>query len=398
MEPNYSLLKALITSRRVLFIHSIVENAFSAIDVYLTEITKLNEDKIKFCNGLRESNPDFTDLPPHLRSLTCDNHLITQLVPQNISGLTIGGIDGGYTSRLLIGFDILVFRAVAVFLTYTPEGIQKTTYYPNKTPPLEIAISNVGLSSLEFESMGSIRRAITELHVASQVIEQNIKKVDILLMDGSPVMKKPNTTNKKVLDYYQTYISTLSRLISQAQKYRVKLAWIVKDSRLNLFTKFLGKILPFVADEFPDLTSLDYRSIINQSRDMDLFYYILESNVRSLAYLRQFDISVELNEKYALYAYYLKTAPFDIPLRIEIFHPIHRTQANLIKNIDAISEAILPISQYNKNYGVPAPIVEADARAKIKEKELEALFQLIRIRHPTPDLWFYRRERSPWGF
>ena len=117
-----------------------------------------------------------------------------------------------------------------------------------------------------------------------------------------------------------------------------------------------------------------------------------------MAYQRQFDISEEFNKKYALYAYYLKTVPFDIPLRIEIFQPLHRYQTDLIKEINAISEAILPISQYNKNYGIPAPIVEADARAKIKEKELEALFQLIRIRHPTPDLWFYRRERAPWYF
>ena len=155
---------------------------------------------------------------------------------------------------------------------------------------------------------------------------------------------------------------------------------------------------PFIAEELPEILSLDYRRLINRSRDMDLFYYLLKPNTRSLAYYRPFDISKEFGQEFALYAFYLKTAPFDIPLRIELFQSIHREQFDLIKEIGDISGAILPISQYNKNYGIPAPIVEADARAKIKEAEVEALFQLIRVRHPTPDLWLYRRERAPWKF
>ena len=61
-------------------------------------------------------------------------------------------------------------------------------------------------------------------------------------------------------------------------------------------------------------------------------------------------------------------------------------------------EKRLALLEMSKNYGIPAPIVEADARAKVKESEIDALFQLIRIRHPTPDLWLNRRERAPWKF
>lgn len=338
------------------------------------------------------------DLPPQLRNMTCDNQLFTELSSLDISGLTIGGIDGGYSSRLLIGFDIFVFRAIAAFSTYTPTGIQKTSYYPNKTPPLEIVVSDVGLSSMDFDSMGSIRRAIIELQVASQVLEESPKKLDLLLLDGSPVIRKPNTRNKRILNFYQTYLSILSRLIYQVRKQNIRIAWIVKDSRLNLFIKYLGKILPQLAEEAPEILALDYRSVINRSRDMDLFYYLLKPNVRSFAFFRQFDISNEFDKEFKLYGYYLKTAPFDIPLRIEIFQPVHRNRGDLIQEINIISETILPLSQYHKNYGIPAPIVEADARAKVKESEIDTLFQLIRIRHPTPDLWLNRRERAPWNF
>ncbi|MFX0124038.1 MAG: DNA double-strand break repair nuclease NurA [Candidatus Hodarchaeota archaeon] len=347
---------------------------------------------------MRSLNPNLSGLPPHLYNLTYDTHMVSEIPPQDISGLTIGGIDGGYASRLFIGFDIFVFRAIAAFLTYTPEGIQKTTYYPSKTPRLEIAISDIGLSSSDFENMGSIRRAITELQIAYQILEQSDKKSDILLLDGSPVMRKPLTNNQRILNYYQTYLSILSRLIFNAKKRGIKLVWIVKDSRLNLFTKFLGQILPYIAEELPEILSVDYRRIINRSRDMDLFYYLLKPNNRSMVYYRPFDVSKKFSQEFALYAYYLKTAPFDIPLRIELFQSIHRDQTDLMREINNISGAILPVSQYNKNYGIPAPIVEADARAKIKETEIEALFQLIRVRHPTPELWLYRRERAPWKF
>jgi hypothetical protein len=362
------------------------------------EISRFNAQKDKFCKVLRSVNPSLTDLPPHLRDMTLDNQLFIQLSPQDISGLTIGGIDGGYSSRLLIGFDVFIFRAIAVFSTYTPERIQKTNYYPDKIPPLEITVSDVGLSTLEFESLGTIRRAITELQVATQVLEFSPKKVDILLLDGSPILRRPITSNQRIQNYFQTYLSILSRLVNFGLKSGVKIAWVVKDSRLNLFTRFLGKILPFFFEVQPQLLSMDYRSVINRSRDMDLFYYLLKPNVRSMTYQRDFSISKEFDRNFFLSAFYLKTVPFDIPLRIEMFQSRRRNQINLINEIDIISETILPLSQYNKTYGIPAPIVEADARAKIKEAEIDVLFQMIRTRYPTPELMFKRRERSPWKF
>ncbi len=375
-----------------------MEKAFIEIDSYLTEIKKLNIQKNKFCKLLASINPDLANLPPHLETLTYDEKMFTKLSPQDIAGLTIGGVDGGYISRLLVGFDIFIFRAIAVFSTYTPAGIQKTSYFPSKTPPLEIAVSDVGLSSLDSENMGSIRRTITELHVATQVLELGDKKLDILLLDGSPVLKKPLTNNSRILNYYKSYLSALKRLIYHSNKTGIKLAWVVKDSRIDLFTRFLGKIIPFFVEELPEVYSLDYRSIINRSRDMDLFYYLLKPNFRSFIYRHHIDMPEEFTKEYSLFAYYLKPVPFDIPLRIEVFLPIKRNKNSLINDINILSEAILPLSQYNREYGVPSPIVEADARARIKESEIDALFQLIRIRNPTPDLWIRRRERAPWKF
>lgn len=366
----------------------------------MKEISTINQQKIEFCSVLRDLNPILASLPPHLQTSTCDLKMFSLLQPSDISGLTIGGIDGGYSSRLLLGFDIFLFRAIAVFSTYSPSKILKTSYFPAKTPSLEIAVSDVGLSTLDFESMGSIRRAITELEVANKVITEYLdlrsKKIDLLLLDGSPVVNKPITKNDKILNYYLSYVSILTRLVRKANENGVKLAWIVKDSRSNLFTKLLGRIIPFIIEENPHLFSLDYRQILKRSRDMDLLYYLLLANTRSMVFYRQYSMPKQFAQDFALYSFYLKTAPFDIPLRIELFQSLHQSREERIKEVQILSELILPVSQYNRTYGVPAPIVEADARARIRETEVESLLQLLRKRYNSLGLWTKRRERAPW--
>ncbi len=368
----------------------------------MQEISTFNKQKIDFCRDLRSFNPVLSTLPPHLRASSYDSHMFTPLKPKDISGLTIGGIDGGYSSRLLLGFDIFLFRAIAVFSTYSPSQIIKTTYFPSKIPSLEIAVSDVGLSSLDFENMGSIKRAITELQIAYRVVTEYLdlksKKIDLLLLDGSPVINRPLTNNKKILNYYNSYLSILSRLVKTSCDNNVILAWVVKDSRLNLFTNNLGRIIPFIIEKTPTLFSLDYRRIINRSRDMDLCYHLLETNTRSMVFLREYSMPKDFAQEFALYSFYLKTVPFDIPLRIELFQSIHRSPEELIDETRILSELILPVSQYNRTYGIPAPIVEADARARIREKEVESLLQLLRKRYNSLGLWTKRRDRAPWKF
>jgi len=330
--------------------------------------------------------------------LSLDSKIFTNLVPLDISGLTIGGVDGGFVSKLLIGFDIFVFRAVAVFSTFNPTGIVKTTYYPSKTPPLEVALSDVGLSSIEFEGLGSLKRAIIELQVATQVLELSDKKIDLLLLDGSPFLNKPLTSSSKILNFFKTYNSLLESFVFKAYKKGVRIAWIVKDSRLRLLSIVLGKIIPFIAKEVPEVLTLDYRRIVSNCRDMDLLFYLLDHQTRSMVCHFKFNMVESFKNEFTPFSFYIKTARYDIPLRIDVFLPKRKNKDYLRKEIDILSQTILPLSQYNKAYGVPSPIVEADARAKIKETEINRLFEFLKIKYPTPDLWLKRRERSPWRF
>ncbi len=330
--------------------------------------------------------------------MSVDTQLFRELQPQNISGLTIGGVDGGYASKHLIGYDLHLFRAIAVYSTFTHKNLIRTTYFPSKIPELQLELGNLTLSSRESEIYGSLRRSIVELETATQVIQSTHKTIDILLMDGSPFIRYSGTQNDLLFKYYRRYFDQLFNLLSTAKRNDTQLIWIVKDSRVNTFTSFLGKILPFVAPKVPELLTVDYRTIINRVRDMDLFFYLLKVNSRSFSLFNQYKFSDEIDQNYQNYQFYLKTAKYDIPLRVEGFLPLDKTHNKTLDTLNLISETLLPISQYYNDYGIPAPIVEADARVKIKETEIFDYIKLLRSFNNYPDLNLRRRERSPWKF
>ncbi|MHA2388907.1 MAG: DNA double-strand break repair nuclease NurA, partial [Candidatus Hodarchaeales archaeon] len=333
-----------------------------------------------------------------LRAMSLDDQLYKEIKPQNISGLTIGGVDGGYVAKHLIGYDLHLFRAIAVYSTFTKKRLIKTTYFPSKNPKLEIELNNWSFSTREAEKYGNLRRSITELSIATQVIDSTHKTIDILLMDGSPFLKNPSIQNELIPDIYQLYLDKLSNLLSSADRNNTQLIWIVKDSRVNIFTAFLGKSLQFFAPLIPELLNLDYRNIVNRVYDMDLFYYLLKLNTRSFSLINQHQISEEINYNYQNFQFYLKTAKYDIPLRVEGFLPRRLTRDRMTNALDLISETLLPISQYYHEYGIPAPIVEADARVKIKESEIFDYIKLLRSLNNYPEFNLRRRERSPWKF
>jgi hypothetical protein len=330
--------------------------------------------------------------------MSLDSSVYKDVKPQNISGLTIGGVDGGYVAKHLIGYDLHLFRAIAVYSTFTKKKLRKTTYFPSKNPKLDVDLTNLSFSTRDAERYGNLRRSITELSTATQVIESTHKTIDILLMDGSPFLKNPGVQHESIPSLYQIYLYKLSNLLSTANKNDTQLIWIVKDSRINLFTTFLGKSLSFFAPHVPELLHFDYRDIVNRVNDMDLFYYLLKLNSRSFSLINQHHLSEEICHNYQNFQFYLKTAKYDIPLRVEGFLPRRLTCERMIDALDLISESLLPISQYYHEYGIPAPIVEADARVKIKETEILDYIKILRSLNNYPEFNLRRRERSPWNF
>ena len=97
----------------------------------------------------------------------------------------------------------------------------------------------------------------------------------------------------------------------------------------------------------------------------------------------------------SIWVTYLKTARDDLPIRIE-FLSDNNDQST--EKLDKALSAILPLSSQHPEYGIPTPILEADARAKITTNEarliIDRLMALSGLTYLTLEK---RRSRNPFG-
>ena len=73
----------------------------------------------------------------------------------------------------------------------------------------------------------------------------------------------------------------------------------------------------------------------------------------------------------------------------------------LIKNATDISKVVISLSEFNQNYSLPAPIIEADARARINLEDFELILDYIRnqtFNYDSIEGLKLRRSRSPFKF
>ena len=88
-----------------------------------------------------------------------------------------------------------------------------------------------------------------------------------------------------------------------------------------------------------------------------------------------------LHEKFELnynpYSFYLKVVKRDLPLRIDFLTLKESTNVE-IKNISSeIEKVVLAISEFNPYFSLPAPIIEADARSRISQREFKTQIETL---------------------
>jgi len=181
------------------------------------------------------------------------------------------------------------------------------------------------------------------------------------------------------------------------------LAGVIEDSRSTRFMQIINRILPHMIYKYPelrDLLNFDYRQVLRLMRDSDFLFRFLDVGERTLTFQYsenpyEHPILKDLKDrgwKQPIAVFYLKTVEFDIPLRIEYltskFNPI--TLANRLASI------IYPLSSYHPEYATPSVIVEADARSRLLESDLEIVYDsLVHAMGITPSLLRLRRDRRP---
>ncbi|MFX1450236.1 MAG: hypothetical protein ACFFCM_05310, partial [Promethearchaeota archaeon] len=83
------------------------------------------------------------------------------------------------------------------------------------------------------------------------------------------------------------------------------------------------------------------------------------------------DFDKKLIEKFKIF--YLKSVPYDFPMRIEFLS----LNSSPISTANKISAALLPLACHHVEFAVPSILIEADARAKLMDSDMDILYDLL---------------------
>ena len=329
-----------------------------------------------------------------------EDKLVFDVEPDALSNVVVAGVDGGMLSEALHGLDLILTRAVAAVFHYREGALSITDYYPTEMPEPRLIPVTAPLDAREFELMANMQRQLAELRLATQVV--NVCGADVLLLDGSVVPQYVDRFphSKKVTETYRDLLVAFSDLYGACAESNILIAGAVKDSRGTRFLDILrhkvlqalieGRDLP--KDETSTLLQSD--DLLANSRDTAFLDYMLEAGERSCVfkYADAPGALADLNKwGQKIYAFYIKTVPYDYPLRVEFVDPRGEPK----KTAERAASIVYAISQHHDAYGLPSVLIEADARARLVEEDLYVIHDSIIDRLGPSVLMDLRRNRRP---
>jgi hypothetical protein len=336
-----------------------------------------------------------------------EDKFVTKIIPHDLKKLKIGAVDGGIVQTKLHGMNLVVGRAVGVIFDFEAGHLFNTNYAPDAFPSVEVLPFNVPISEREYGVSVSINRQVMEMKRAREVVEKF--SPEIMVLDGSVLplaMDKPEK-GSSAFAKYENLIGTYLDLYNSCEKKGAKLAGVIEDSSGERLTKLLReKIVPGIIKgrEFDDwiIKELDDgKRILEKTNDSNIIYYILDVGERTCIYsyskdpVRHAVLQDLENFSDRIYSFYLKTVPFDRPVRID-FVSGSTERKEITKTANEIASAILALSMHNETYGFPSIMIEADARARLSENDLNMVYSRIKDKvGDLPSLFKLRRELRP---
>lgn len=329
-----------------------------------------------------------------------ETKLVTPIGLDPLTDNMIAGVDGGVLARPLHGLDLILVRAIAAIFNYENGSLTKAEYHPSEVPWPELMSIHEPLDSREFELLVGMRRQLTELKRAKETVEN--WDLDTLLLDGSIVPQYTSHASKsRTRELYRELIDAFTTLYQTCVEKRIILLGVVKDSRsARLIDIFQRKVLPDLdaGASLPpqDISSLeDNREVLLDSRDTVFLDYLLDPGERSFVF-RYADAPANLlrdigDWRSQIHAFYVKTVPYDRPLRIEFVSDSERVS----RKADEASSLIHALSAHHDACALPSVLIEADACARLAQEEISMIRDSINDRLEPSTLLDLRRERGP---
>ena len=342
------------------------------LNLTVSRISKILEGmerrRLKLSSAIRKIN--HTEF--RIGNLTNDL-IVNEIKPKKVSG-RFAGIDGGLLMKSFHGIDLIVTRAVSAIFDYEESQLKNSTYIT--TEPLVIEFESG--SPNELALVAGLQRTIIELSVAIQTLDKN---PEYLLLDGSiaphPTMGGAKNTHRLL---YLRMIKMYDELIKRADEQNCTVIGVVEDSKSKYFSNTLNDI---IVPNLPSKSKALFTDV-QTFRDTALLFDTLLHNQRTFTFKLSKHPAVKYGEN--LYGFYLKTAKYDRPIRIEFVSDTPKELSN------RIAQSVLGLSTFS-TYGIPSVIIEADARAKLTRYYMEYIERLLG--KTTPLLMKLRREVRP---
>jgi len=353
-----------------------MEHLIPKIQEIAGKISRAEEKRRKLAGFLKKADSDFPVSCPVEKS------------PPD--GMKIAGVDGGIVKRSVHGFDFVLARAVGVCFFYGKGKVAKVEYYPERIPSPEL-FALESLSDDEWIQSASIVRQKLEIRMAIETAEKF--RPDLLILDGSII---PHYTDKpgkgsKAKEGYEEMILMYKKLFETCEKNGIMLAGVVEDSRGKRFCDIANEN---IISKMKDSDKREFGKTLENMRDTSLLYWMLAEGERTFIFpyssateehpvIKDFGSFAD-----KIFSFYLKTAKFDRPVRIDFLG--EESMAGKIASL------ILSISSHHSGYGFPSVLIEADQAAKLEENDIEGVYdQILAYTGPLPGISKLRRDNRP---
>ena len=389
------------------------------LKILAQEYIQIEETKKNFVSLVLKNfkNLDFSEFIDYPKFYIKEKYIKKSANSSCISGLNIISVDGSSAVKRFMNVDFSFLKAICVKYYFYKDGKSaKIKYYPDLSGFNNYSVQGNYFNREEdvVESKVSMDMTFMEINLLNNFIEHsNNNDIELIIIDGSIVIMPINllfSQDPEISIKYDRLLREYHKLYLNCKENGIILMGSIKDTRTSAFCHLLQESIQLLHSNGTDLTDFintNYRQIIDYFSDLDLFNRILDKSERSCIFnckrdiekIRDNGIKKEIPYYFPLsfYAFYLKTAKFDTPCRIEFFMEEKHSIKKATEKADLISSMLLPISSMNEHYGLPIPQVEAHKRAVFKPDEINLLFNNLKrcLNKNGVNLIEQRRTRRP---
>ncbi|UCD00870.1 MAG: DNA double-strand break repair nuclease NurA [Promethearchaeota archaeon] len=373
----------------------LLKNLQIIVNEYLS-LEKLKRSFVKIVlKNIDELNfSKFVDFP---RFYIKEEFLKKDVSSANIRGLNVVSVDGSSVTKKFMDVDFSFLKAIAVKYNFHKNHAAKIVYYPDLSGFNNYFVQGnfINQDETAVDTKNSIDMTFMEINLLNKMIRK-FSDIDMIIIDGSIVVMPINllfSKDPEISRKYDKLLREYHKLYSNCKDNGILLIGSIKDTRTSALSHLLTDSIQLLKpnhSRLADFVRIKYRQIIKFFSDTDLFNRLLNKSERTCIFnckreidkIRDTGIKKEIPYYFPLsfYAFYLKTAHYDTPCRIEFFMDERHSFKKASEKADLITSILLPISSLNERYGLPIPQIEAHRRAIFKPKEVDLLLNnLIRI-------------------